>query len=70
VRKLDVKESGTIDILVEAKKDADVRESIFVKFNRAGLPILMMKPVDLTLEEIFLQVTTQEKDGEAAAENI
>lgn len=55
-------EAGTIDILVEAQKDRDIREPLFNAFSNAGLPILMMKSMDLTLEEVFLQVTTPEEE--------
>lgn len=54
-----VVEKGTADILVEAKQDQDIREAVFWKLSKAEVPVLMMKPVDLSLEEVFLQVTTQ-----------
>lgn len=60
-----VKEPDTIDVYVEAEKDIDVRKPIFNALSRAGYPILQMKSMDLTLEEIFLQVTTQE-NGEVS----
>jgi ABC-type multidrug transport system, ATPase component len=59
-------EAGTIDVLVEAKKGSDIREPLFNALSKAGLPILMMKSVDLTLEEVFLQVTNQEEELENA----
>jgi ABC-2 type transport system ATP-binding protein len=55
-------EPNTIDILVEAKGEIDIREKLFNKLCQVGAPILMMKNMDLTLEEIFLQVTTGEKE--------
>lgn len=58
-----VKEPDTIDVWVEAEKDIDVRRPLFHALSRAGYPILQMKSMDLTLEDIFLQVTTQEKEG-------
>lgn len=57
-----VKESGTVDIIVEAEKDIDIRRPVFYALSRAEYPILYTRSVDLTLEEIFLQVTTQEKE--------
>jgi ABC-2 type transport system ATP-binding protein len=51
-------EKDTIDLLVEAKKDKDIREELFWKLCKAEVPVLFMKPVDLSLEEVFLQVTT------------
>ena len=60
-----IKEPDTIDVWIEAEKDIDVRRPIFNALSRAGYPILQMKSMDLTLEEIFLQVTTQE-NGEVS----
>lgn len=60
-----VKEPDTVDVWVEAEKDIDVRRPIFNALSRAGYPILQMKSMDLTLEEIFLQVTTRE-NGEVS----
>lgn len=57
-----VKEPDTVDVWVEAEKDIDVRRPIFHALSRAGYPILQMKSMDLTLEDIFLQVTTQENE--------
>jgi ABC-2 type transport system ATP-binding protein len=56
-----VREPDTIDVWIEAEKDIDVRRPVFNALSRAGYPILQMKSMDLTLEDIFLQVTTQEK---------
>lgn len=57
-----VKEPGTVDILVEAERDIDIRRPLFYALSRAEYPILYMRSVDLTLEEIFLQVTTEERE--------
>lgn len=46
--------------IVEAEKDMDVRRPIFNKLASAGYPILELKSLSLTLEEIFLQLTTTE----------
>jgi ABC-2 type transport system ATP-binding protein len=55
-------EKDTMDLLVEAKKDKDIREELFWKLSKAEVPVLLLKPVDLSLEEVFLQVT---QGGEA-----
>lgn len=55
------REPNTIDIVVEGKEGLDIREDLFYAFKSTDYPILMMKSLDLTLEEIFLQVTTQEQ---------
>jgi ABC-2 type transport system ATP-binding protein len=65
-----MKESNTVDFLVEAKNNADVRESIFNAFSKAGMPILMLKPENLTLEEIFLEVTEKAEEEVTNASDI
>ena len=57
------REPGTVDLVVEAKRDADVRRDVFQAFAKGGLSLLMMKSMDLTLEEIFLNLVTTEKEG-------
>lgn len=57
-----IREPNTVDIVVEAKKDKDIREALFNALSSAKLPIYTMKPMDLTLEDIFLQVTTKEEE--------
>lgn len=51
------REPETIDILLEAQKDMDIRRPVFTALSKAGYPILMMRSLDLSLEEIFLQLT-------------
>ena len=35
---------------------------IFNAMARAGKPILMLKPMDVSLEDIFMQLTTADKE--------
>jgi len=65
-----VKEAGAVDIIVEAKEDTDIREALFNALSKANHPILMMKSMNLTLEEIFLEVTEQKKEDTEDASNI
>ena len=51
------KEQDTLDFIVEAAEGVDIREAVFNALTGANLPLLMMKPLDRSLEEIFLQVT-------------
>jgi ABC-2 type transport system ATP-binding protein len=64
-----IKEPNTIDLVVEAKNDYDLREDLFNAFSKANIPLLMMKPLNLTLEEIFLEVTDESKEGSLNAGN-
>ena len=57
------REPGTVEIMVEARREQDVRREVFNAFAGANLPILLMKSMDLTLEEIFLNlITTEERE--------
>ncbi|HVP17587.1 MAG TPA: ABC transporter ATP-binding protein [Spirochaetia bacterium] len=56
------REPDTVDIVVEAGRESDIRRPLFHALARAGYPILMMKTMDLTLEDIFLNLITEEKE--------
>jgi ABC-2 type transport system ATP-binding protein len=62
VEALASREPGTVDLMIEAARDRDVRRDVFAAFAQASLPILMMKSMDLTLEEIFLNLITEERE--------
>ncbi len=51
------RENGTVDLEITGKENSDVREAIFLCMVKHNMPVLMMKSMDLSLEEIFLQVT-------------
>ncbi len=57
-------EEGTAALLVTAKKDCDIREELFSACVKADLPILEMKSVEKSLEDVFLELT--EKGGAQA----
>jgi ABC-2 type transport system ATP-binding protein len=62
-----VEDIGRIDVdvndfLVEASPETEVRKPIFFELAKHGYPILELKSTGLTLEEIFVQVVTQEKE--------
>ncbi|GHV70898.1 ABC transporter ATP-binding protein [Spirochaetia bacterium] len=54
----DSPEEGTVDVVVAA--DADIRRDLFRFLASSGMPALMMRSMDMSLEEIFLNLTTQE----------
>ncbi|NLP46390.1 MAG: ATP-binding cassette domain-containing protein [Epulopiscium sp.] len=58
-----VREQGTCDFLVESHDEVDIREELFYAMSEKKYPILQMKSMDLTLEDIFLKVTSQQKGG-------
>lgn len=58
--KTESKEDGAVQLLVTAKKDADVREAIYHTCVEHHMPILEMKAVSKSLEDVFLELTSQE----------
>ncbi len=50
---------------LEAKEGADVRREVFKKLAGRNYPILMMRSNELTLEEVFLKLTTGDVYGGA-----
>jgi len=54
-------EDGVAEAVLEASGAKDLRESTFRSMADADLPILQMRPMDLSLEDIFLNLTTQEE---------
>lgn len=54
------KEEGTWDYVIDAKQGEDIRKKVFAALASDELAILMSKTVGLSLEEVFLQLTTDE----------
>jgi len=50
---------------IEAKEGADVRRDIFKKLAARSYPILLMRSSELSLEEVFLKLTTGDEYGGA-----
>jgi len=57
VKALGNREAGTVDFELAGEDGKDIREAIFRCMTKANLPILLMKSLDLSLEEIFLTLT-------------
>jgi len=53
-------EPGAWDYIVESRPNLDVRKPLFVALARANMPILQLQPLNLSLEDIFLRLTTEE----------
>lgn len=60
IEALGQKEPGTYDYVIEAEGDGDVRKKVFSALAAAELPILMSKTTGLSLEEVFMQLTSTE----------
>lgn len=56
------REKGACDLLVESAVDVDVRKPMFRALAAAGYPILMMRPQDMSLEDIFMSLTDESSE--------
>jgi ABC-2 type transport system ATP-binding protein len=56
------KEKEVINYIIESDKNIDIRRPLFFAMAKAGYPILELRSMDMTLEDIFLSVTTEEKE--------
>ncbi|MHA7582046.1 ABC transporter ATP-binding protein [Paenibacillus vandeheii] len=56
--------SDTVKMLLTGESSDDFREELFYLLSGAGLPILEMKKENLSLEQIFLKLTTTETESE------
>jgi ABC-2 type transport system ATP-binding protein len=54
-------EVSTVKLRVSSKDRQDIREALFFRMAELRLPIIEMKKENLSLEEIFLKLTTDEK---------
>lgn len=57
-------EPGVYEYLLESADNKDLRREISKKLSSRNFPILMMKSSEMTLEEIFLKLTTGDTYGE------
>ena len=60
---LEPQESGSVEAVAEAEEDIDIRRDLFRALAAADIPILMMRSLDLSLEDIFFNLTTKEESG-------
>lgn len=58
-------EENVNEYYLEAKEGYDVRREVFKKLAGRNYPILMMRSNELTLEEVFLKLTTGDVYGGA-----
>jgi ABC-2 type transport system ATP-binding protein len=65
-----VKEDGSapgqvVTCVIESKKDRDVRKDVAAAVVRQNWGLLELRPVDLTLEDVFVRLVTEEKESAA-----
>lgn len=63
VRRGDRQSDEVCDYSVEYKKDTDIRRGVFRALAKAGCPILQMRDAGMSLEEMFLTLTTPTYQG-------
>ena len=63
VRRGDRQSEEVCDYSVEYKKDTDIRRGVFRALAKAGCPILQMRDAGMSLEEMFLTLTTPTYQG-------
>ena len=51
-------DGDTVSALIEVKADCDIREELFFAFAKRSIPLLELKKVTPSLEEIFLSLTS------------
>lgn len=61
VKSLNVTEANTVDLMIETKEDADCRIPVFNLCSKMGHPLLLMQSKTISLEDIFLKFTENEK---------
>ena len=54
------KEPNVYEIAIEAEEDYDIRRDLFALLARKGWPMLSLRSTELTLEEVFLRLTSGE----------
>lgn len=56
------KDKEAISYIIESDKEIDIRKPLFFAMAKLGYPIIELKATGMTLEDIFLQIVTQEKE--------
>ncbi|MDR3120745.1 MAG: ABC transporter ATP-binding protein, partial [Clostridiales bacterium] len=68
VEKLNEKERGVTNYLVESDKELDIRRPLFFAMAQIGCPIIEMRSMDFSLEEIFLELVASERTVDDGAD--
>ncbi len=56
-------EPGAFEYLVDSAEHLDVRKLIFSALSKVGYPVLLLKNQDLSLEDVFIQLTADKKSS-------
>ena len=63
IEPMGTKEPDTVDFLVESDRNIDIRKPMFNAMAKLGYPLLMVRPLDVELEDIFLQLTSDKEEA-------
>lgn len=55
-------EEGAVDVLIDVKDNTDIRRQLFSVLATKSMPILMLKPNMMSLEDVFLTLTKDEEN--------
>jgi len=61
-------EKGSRDYMLDVAEGADVRRAIFRQLGKKDWPLIGLEPSQLSLEDVFLQLTQKEKAGESTGD--
>ena len=67
IEKTGDREQGTANYIVESDKEIDIRRPLFFALAKISCPILEMRSLDFSLEEIFLDLIASEKEVSGAS---
>jgi len=56
------RDSETTTYIIESDRDIDIRKPLFFAMAKLGYPIIELKSLSMSLEDIFLQIVTEEKE--------
>ena len=60
VEPLSSKEPGSYDYLVESQPNVDIRKMMFSTLAQKGWPLIGLRSMDMSLEDVFVQLITNE----------
>ena len=63
-------EKDAFDVLIKTGQDVDIREELFYTFAKVQYPIIQMKLSNMSLEDVFLELTGEAAPQERKKQNI
>lgn len=58
------KEEGVVEYMIEAEENFDIRREVFKRLANRNWPIMSLRSSEMTLEDIFLQLTKENNGGD------